>query len=320
MKYIVTFLCLVILKTFSAQKQVNLHFTPKVESSELAMNQVVTVNEVKVNFDHFNYYISNLHIIHDGNQDLDLSDTVFLVKANDFRLNLGQLNIENVEKIKFGVGVPEILNHLDISQYNENHPLSFQSPSMHWGWAAGYMHMIVGGYADGNNDGIPEAYFELHNLGDINFFELELQTTNFNTSENQSDIFIDCNLDNWLSTINLGTVNIKHGENGVNKIVMENLNAFPVFTSSSSASTKTLTKFNGEIYFEKNENALTISWKEIFNANKIELISISGKIMNENNEIGNQGSIRFENLKNGIYFVNFYSKENTILNQIKVIY
>jgi hypothetical protein len=35
--------------------------------------------------------------------------------------------------------------------------LSFQTPSMYWGWQAGYMHMILGGYADDNGDGSLEA-------------------------------------------------------------------------------------------------------------------------------------------------------------------
>jgi hypothetical protein len=303
-----------------SQSQFTLHFTPKVQSSELSMNELVSVNGIKVNFDHFNYYLSNLHIIYDGNQDLDLSDTVFLVKSNDFRLNLGLLNISNVEKIQFGIGVPEHLNHLDISKYKENHPLSFQTPSMHWGWAAGYMHMIIGGYADSNGDENTDAYFELHNLGDLNYYQTEVVVNEFNTSENQKDIYIDCNIDTWLTSIDIATIGIKHSENGVNKNVLKNITLYPVFTSSLNASTPIISGFSGEVFFQKIENNLKLTWKGINHATKIKLISMDGKIISQNNEIENQGTQNFQNLKSGIYLANFYSNQNQLLNQIKIIY
>jgi hypothetical protein len=317
----ITLLIFLIASHFAkSQTQFTLHLTPKVQSSELSMNEIVTVNGVKVNFDHFNYYLSNLHIIHDGNQDLDLSDTIFLVKSNDFKLNLGYLNISNVEKIQFGIGVPEHLNHLDISKYKENHPLSFQTPSMHWGWTAGYMHMIIGGYADSNGDENTDAYFELHNLGDLNYYQTEVIVNEFNTSENQKDIYIDCNVDTWLTSIDIANVDIQHSENGVNKTVLKNIVLFPVFTSSLNASIPIISDFSGEVFYQKIENTIKITWKDINHATQIKLISMNGKIIDQNNEIENQGTQNFENLKNGVYLVNFYSNQNQLLNQIKVIY
>ena len=57
---------------------------------------------------------------------------------------------------EFTVGVPARFNTqqgteaMDISLYPETHPLSYQSPSMYWGWSFGYMYMIIGG-GEGSN-------------------------------------------------------------------------------------------------------------------------------------------------------------------------
>lgn len=318
-KVILILSCFVFLFGHS-QNLYNLHLVPKVQGSQLFMNEQVTVNGIKVNFDHFNYYLSNLHVFYDGNQDLDLSDTVFLIKSDDFVLNLGDLAIQNVEKISFGVGVQYELNHLDISMYNESHPLSFQTPSMHWGWASGYMHMVIGGTADSNLDEIPDAYFELHNLGDNNYYIIEVVINEVNTSGNQKDIFIDCNVDAWLTLIDLGINGIKHGENGVNYKVMKNITVEQVFTNPLLTTIVEKTNFEGEIFSSISYSGFELNWKNFSNLENIELIDINGKIITSKNQLGNQGLMNFENLHQGIYFARFYSKENKILNQFKINY
>jgi hypothetical protein len=108
--------------------------------------------------DHFDYYVSNVQLTYDGGQTV-LIDSVFLVEPQSHTLLLGNFNLSQIEKINFMVGVPKPRNlqsgsqAIDISLYPENHPLSFQSPTMYWGWQFGYMHMIIGGYADDNGDG-----------------------------------------------------------------------------------------------------------------------------------------------------------------------
>ncbi len=301
------------------QTQVNLHFSPKVESLNFNLGDTVNINGKKASINYFNYYISNLHIIYNGGQDLDLSDSVFLVKHQNHSLDLGMLNVSNIEKIAFGVGVPQDLNHLDISTYPENHPLSFQDPSMHWGWTSGYTHMIVGGNADSNLDENPDAYFEIHNIGDGNYYLVEVVCNEINTNSNQKDIYINCNLDTWLGLTDLGTVGIKHGETGTNFLVMKNLTLRPVFSFPANASLETISDFTGKVYASKENLETKITWKDITSLDIFSLIDSNGKLIKEEKVKNNSDSIILANFNNGIYFMNFYSKEGKLLNQLKVI-
>jgi hypothetical protein len=262
MKKIIAFVFINVNLLLFSQSNLRLQLTPKVETNQITLNQIVNVHGKKVLLDHFNYYLSNLHVFYDGNQDLDLSDTVFLVKANNFILDLGTHTVQNIEKITFGVGVPQNLNHLDISIYRDNHPLGFQTPSMHWGWAAGYMHMIIGGRADANNDQDPEKVFELHNLGDANYHSLSLNVIQTNTSTDVIDVFMDCHVDRWMKNIPIKTIGVQHTSINYNASIMLNVVHENVFDTN----TLDRLKLSGFALSEK---------MEILPGNKIALISLS---------------------------------------------
>ncbi len=302
----------------SAQSAYKVYFTPKVDNQHFGLGDLLTDdNGKKMTIDHFNYYISHLHVIHDGGQDLDLSDTVFLIKHNNFSFDLGELNITQLEKIKFGVGVPYELSHLDISQYPENHPLSYQSPSMQWGWAAGYMHMIVGGMADSDNDELPDAYFELHNLGDGNYYEIELDVTATNEAGGKS-IYIDCNLDTWLGTTDLGTNGVKHNSTGVNYTVMKNVILRPVFTSSVNAAIQENALQTGEAFFFRNTSGNFLKWSGMQDLQGLRLLDLNGKLLLEQELKLSSGETELGTLKSGAYFVQFYGRNNMLLHAIKI--
>ncbi|MCE3294680.1 MAG: hypothetical protein K0R65_394 [Crocinitomicaceae bacterium] len=318
MKHFLFLLSLFTAGFMSAQTAYKVSFTPRVDNVYFALNEIVTDdNGKKMSIDHFNYYISHVHLIHDGGQDLDLGDTVFLVKHNNFTLDLGTLNITSLEKIKFGVGVPAELSHLDISQYPENHPLTYQTPSMQWGWAAGYMHMIVGGNADSDNDEVPDAYFEIHNLGDQNYYEIELDVTAVDEASHKA-VYIDCNLDTWLGMTDLAENGIKHGETGVNFTVMKNVILRPVFTASANAGLQEYAK-TGEAVFFKNTSGNFLKWSEMNDLQEISLVDMNGKLLVQKEISGSSGEIELGALKNGAYFVQFYAKNKSLLRGMKFV-
>lgn len=287
-----------------SQSPLKLHFTPKVGTQNFALEQLVLDASSKTfEANYFNYYISKLHVIHDGGQDLDLSDTIFLVKHDAHILDLGLQSISNVEKVTFGVGVPQELNHLDISQYPENHPLSYQTPSMQWGWTAGYTHMIVGGNADSNDDGQTDAYFEIHCLGDGNYYEIEVVTGALDLNGGK-EIFIDCNLDTWLGTTNLGTNGIMHGETGVNYTVMKNVILRPVFTASSNAGVQELSDFNFTYKMDASGTCY-INWNNV-KVDELQLVDLSGKLLQDLN-VASKNTAELS-LKQGTYVLRFLSK------------
>lgn len=303
-----------------SQTPFKLIFSPKVEGLDFELNQVVTdKNGKKMSIDHFDYYISHLHIIHDGGQDLNLADTVFLVEFDNYILDLGVLNVNQVESIQFGVGVPAELNHTDITAYPANHPLSFQDPSMQWGWSAGYMHMIVGGLSDGDNNQIPESYFEIHNLGDGNYYEIEVPVGEVLEQDNSKSINLDCNLDTWIGTTDLANNGIQHGENGVNFNVMKNVSMRPVFTADANANVEQKNVLSGKLYFTKNANSTSVKWSEVPDLFEYKLIDANGALIQQNKISGSSGEVSFFEIKTGVYFIEFYTKNNQLINKLKII-
>ena len=308
-----------------SQKNIFLDISPMFQSSSLEMNVNYTAWDGKtIKFDHFDYYLSDVQIFHDGGQSI-LLDSVFLVEPQNHTLYLGGHNVNQIEQISFIVGVPKPMNTqtgveaIDISLYPENHPLSFQTPSMYWGWQAGYMHMIVGGYADDNGDGSLEAYFEMHNLGNQNQKLVEFPTIiQTNTSSNQIDIFMNCQVDRWINTIPLSTVGVAHGETGSNATILNNSLTEDVFIQPANASIPSHGS-NSKIYFSNQSTALTIHWNEIADLDKILVYDINGKIVKELPSTSPTGQVDIENLDNGYYVIQFFNKNSLLIGSLNAV-
>ena len=317
---------LLILNQGFSQKNIFLDISPMFQSSSLEMNVNYTAWDGRtIKFDHFDYYLSDVQIFHDGGQSI-LLDSVFLVEPQNHTLYLGGHNVNQIEQISFIVGVPKPMNTqigvdaIDISLYPENHPLSFQTPSMYWGWQAGYMHMIVGGYADDNGDGSLEAYFEMHNLGNQNQKLVEFPTIiQTNTSSNQIDIFMNCQVDRWINTIPLSTVGVAHGETGSNATILNNVLTQDVFIQPANASIESINS-NAKIYFSNDQNSLEIHWKELNDLEKIRVIDINGKIISEFTTNESQSQLSIENLEKGYYIVQFFNKNSLLIGSLNAVH
>lgn len=302
-----------------SQKHVYVHFVPRVAGIPLVLNSVVQdLQGVEMTVEYFNYYLSNLHITYDGSQDLDVSDTVFLIQSTDYTLDLGMQNITSVAQVNFGIGVPSDLNHLDISSYPTTHPLSFQTPAMHWGWTAGYSFMIVGGQGDTDNDGTPEAPFQLHNLGDASYKNVSIETI-ATESESQIDVYIYCNLDKWLYGNNPGTVGIVHGSTSVNIATMNNVDLRNVFQASETAGVETVQTEKGFIKAINSGSSVQISWTEINKAANYSMIDVNGKTIESGKINSNQADLAFTDLTPGIYVFTLYSDNMDKLNQLRIV-
>lgn len=324
-KILTTVIAVLTVSVISAQKNVFITISPKNGGVDLQMGtDIANLNGLKFNLDHFDYYLSGLHVIHDGGQDLDLSDTVFLVEPANHVLYLGYLNVTTIEQINFSVGVPSNLNTssgadaIDIAAYPAGHPLSFQDPSMHWGWTAGYMHMIIGGEADSNNDDIVDYGFELHNLGDANYRSVQLPVVQTNTLADQIDIYLNCNVDYWIKDISIETVGILHGTTGANMEIMKNVETEPVFDQSATASVPANYENVGKIYFSSDVSSVTVKWESVKNANHYTLTDASGKMVQTGNADNYSGNVVFENLSNGIYHFQLFDQQNNKLNAVKI--
>ncbi len=324
-KIIVIAICTLLSALSYSQQNVFITLSPKVASTDLVIGtNVSNLNGVVFNLDYFDYYLSGLHIIHDGGQDLDLSDTVFLVEPTNFVLYLGYLNVTNIEQIQFAVGVPANLNTqvgsdaIDISVYPHAHPLSFQDPSMYWGWTSGYAHMIIGGQADSNNDGAPDALFQLHNLGNANYLPYQMPIIQIQTNLSQIDVYINCNVDTWLKDIAIQTVGVLHGSANENTDVMNNVITESVFDQGANAIVSNAEFGVGTMSFSSANSSLTVSWKNIKNVGTFQLNDLSGKVMKFGSVSDETGTLVFDNVSNGLYNFTFFDKNLNTLNTLKV--
>ena len=318
MKKIVTLIAIAIVGNSFTQKTLNLTFHPKASNQDLILDEIVQdITGAAMTISAFNYYISNIHVIYDGGQDLDLSDTVLLVQTDAGSFDLGQYDVPNIEQINFSVGVPEPINHLDITQYPTGHFLSFQTPSMHWGWTSGYKFLLVDGRADSNGDGEPTTLFQLHDLGDANFKNFQLPTVGTYMNE-RTQININCNLEQWLFGADVATLGVQHGSTGINAATMNNVNDRAVFESPASAGITELSKV-GSLFFVNNGGNVEIKWNEVTGANSYNLIDLNGKVIVSNSTNENSGTYTSSNLSSGAYIFNITDVNGTTLNSIKVV-
>ncbi|MFN5879131.1 MAG: MbnP family protein [Flavobacteriales bacterium] len=309
-----------------AQKNVFLNLSPKVGGIDLQMATDYTdLQGTTFNLDHFDYYLSNVEIIHDGGQSILIGDTVFLVEPQNYSLYLGYHDLVEIEQINFGIGVPDNMNTqsgldaIDISVFPTGHPLSFQEPSMHWGWTAGYMFMIVGGNADSNSDGIADQYFELHNLGNQNYANVLLPVVPTYTNSNQIDIHVNCNVDVWLKDIAIQSVGIVHGSSGANGDVMKNPETEAVFTQDASANIGEDAAVVGEIFFLTEQSSVKVVWTDVINATSFILTELNGKSISTGDVVSDDGTVRFDDLTSGVYIFRLLGMSGDQLNVLKVV-
>ena len=310
MKGLLSILMLSIASFIQAQSDVFLHIKAVCGNQPVVLQTNVTSSSGQVfNVEHFNYYVSDMVLYHDGGTATMVSPSVFIFTPDIQGYYLGNYSIQQLDSIRFMVGVPSRLNTQqgseaqDISSYPMSHPLSFQSPSMYWGWQFGYMHMVVGGNADSNNDQQVDAYFELHNLGDHNQRVVEMPVVATQTTMNQKDVYLECHLDQLLRNIPLDIVGILHGETGLNDTVMANVNGYPVFVQPQNAGINQNITINFFLY----ENTVYL---ENTGAQRLVVLDYLGRKMQEFKIEGSKVNFPLD-LSEGMYVLSLYGPDNT---------
>jgi len=294
-----------------SQKNIFLRLKPVFDTQTFQSQTVYTGNNgQEITLDYFKYYLADITIIHDGGQVLTLGETVYLIDDANYTIYLGAHPVTTVEQVNFLIGVPKRFNTQsgalaqDISTYDASNALSFQSPSMYWGWSTGYMHMITGGKADGNNDNVPESYFELHNLGNNN--QQMVTNTNVvqaNTSANQVELNFDCHIDRWLNGINLATLGILHDETGLNITAMQNVNTQDVFDQPANADISIVSQ--SAIQFSSQQGAIQCTWTGKLSESEIMLFDSFGRELGKQSLGNTTGQFTWIGLTPGMYFVQY---------------
>lgn len=275
--------------------------------------------------DRLEYYISEVTITHDGGIETTIADLWILVDAaNETVADLGSHNIDSVESISFYIGVDPDHNHLDPSVYPSSHPLALKVPSMHWGWSGGYRFAAVEG-ADEN-----ETAFQIHALGDVNYFEATVETGSQDVNGTQT-ITVYANYSRAFDGIDITKGVINHGETDEAEELLLNFNQF-VFTAGAPTDTFTSPDDNSTSIAEASStrylqvmpnpasnNRVSFKLNGATSAYQIQLFDITGKLVAQasNNQPGQFQSI--ENLHAGLYFMTVTEAGSGFSETVRVI-
>lgn len=292
----------------TAQKDVTLTIKHMLGGNTFAFNQAATNNlNNNLNIDRIDYYISGITIIHDGGMQTPVPASTILFVEGDINhfANLGNYNVTNVEGVKFSIGVPSSVNNQDPAQWTGSHPLAPKSPSMHWGWSAGFRFVALEGKAGSSLS----TTYQMHGLGNSNYFT---QTVMVNGLNQGNDVYINLEADytEALRGIDVTQGPIDHGVDATDLTVLENFRDY-VF-SAGTAIPLAVSNFENEIDLNIFPNPSTSDVRiTLDNTGKTAVTSaqvfdISGRMINEVSLVNqNEATISFD--AKGIYFVRLNS-------------
>lgn len=220
----ITFLLLLSTLLIQAQTKVNLKINHMLGSKAFKFNTLVTTPAgYSVQVKRMDYFISKIKLVHDGGKETKLDSIYILEDASTGMVhNLGNRNITNLEGIKFSIGVdndPHVnpndssnntTNHTNPALWPSGHALAPKmTNSMHWGWTAGYRFAAMEGGA-----GAGGAFtFEIHALGDANYFEVNLPVK-LSAKNGELNIVLNADYLQSLNNIDVSKGLIEHSETG----------------------------------------------------------------------------------------------------------
>lgn len=261
------------------------------------------------------YYISGIKLVHDGGTITPITDKVILVKGdNNVAVNLGSFSITDLEGISFSIGVDTPDNNSDPSTKSTDDPLYFQSPSMHWGWSAGYRFVALEGMAGTttlNKD------FQLHGLWNANYFEQTITTSGVSTASS-IDINLDADYTQALKGIDVASGPIDHGVNTADLVMLENFrdHVFRVAVPTAIQPNIDLAKMV-KVYPIPANDVLNI---DLLNNNvqSVKIIDINGKLM-KTITLNQRNAINLASFARGTYILRFLDENNAVLGNQNIV-
>ena len=296
--------------TVMAQTAVSLKINHKLGSDNFAFETEASNNldnPFKVN--RMEYYMSGFTVFHDG-ASTAIDDLNVLVRANeDTTIDLAMLDATEITEIRFHIGIAEDLNHEDPASYAPSHPLAPQNPSMHWGWAAGYRFVAMEGNVGGNFSEV----FQLHGLGDENYFETSTEVMPTTTSEGIL-IELDADYNRVLEGMDLSGGVISHGAMGEAKIALENFRDYVFTQASATTAIADYSAVNALQIFPNPTATNTVNISlDIANeaATQLELFRADGSLVNTS-ILSNQGTATLQLGAKGLYFLRVSQEGETV--------
>ncbi|MES2379537.1 MAG: MbnP family protein [Bacteroidota bacterium] len=290
-----------------AQKNVVLRVHHLLAGQPFAFNQASSNNLGNgFNLSRLEYYVSSIKVKHDGGMTMNATDVYALVKANSTStdIDLSSLSVNTIEGIAFSIGVNAPQNNQDPTQWASGHPLAPKSPSMHWGWTAGYRFVAMEGKTGTNLNTV----FEIHALGNVNYFEQTINTTA--TQENGKWIInVYADYAQSLRGIAISQGVISHGETGEAATLLTNFktNVFKASSVTGMFEQNLNTPF--VVYPNPSTGKFSIDLSQLPQVNKIVVNNILGQNVLEQKS---QSSSEINLTAKGIYIVSLFDNNNLV--------
>ena len=297
-----------------SQTPVNLNIYHKLGTADFAYNQPSQNNMSNGNFKltRMEYYMTKFTIIHDGGMITTVpSSVVAIVKANEqTSIALGSYNVTNIEGIKFHIGVHTPVNHQDPSVQPSGTPLSFQSPSMHWGWTSGYRFIAL----EGKTGTAMNQTTELHGLGDANYYETTVMAVG-NLFNGEYFVNVDADYNRALENVNISQGVVVHGENQEAAVMIANFKNYVYSPSASLAGLTESIAENTSVYPIPSNGSLTISTPVNFIGNSIKIFDLTGKLIQEHVLVDGQNKLGISLKNKGFYILDFYQNNDKLFSK-----
>lgn len=270
------------------------------------------------NVDRLEYYISSISITHDGGTITNVPNKWILANAST-QVNelLGNFSITTIESVTFSIGVETPTNHNDPSLLTASHPLAPKSPSMHWGWSSGYRFIAMEGMAGTSS---PNQNFELHGLGDVNYFSQTIVTSG---TSDANGLIIELNADyeQGLKDVNVASGVISHGEVNEAKTLLQNFRDHVFTAANTNVSVADLNKDEIFKMYPNPANAsenITYEYNGTLTNVSLELTDLRGRTILKQ-EVNSSNNNISQKLEQGLYIINLKTSSGEVLNTQKLI-
>ncbi len=293
-------------------QQVNLIIHHKWMGNDFGLNLAGSTSDGEVfKFDLLKYYITGITLTHDGGQQTTIPNFVAIADASDVTtvLDLGTPAVNSIEGVEFFIGVDSARNHDDPSLAPLTDPLSFQSPSMHWGWASGYRFLLL----EGRSGVAYDQVVQVHPLGDQNYFANNLTMTSI-LEGGDKNLHVVGEYQEALRGMTIMSGLIMHGFTDEAATAMINFrdNVFQPQILGMNESTVNTVQFypnptTGKVYIKNGTHNL----KEIL------VQDCTGKTLFENKFSSDLTSFTLEEI--GMYFIRCITNDGTISTQKLVV-
>lgn len=299
------------MQNISAQTLVKLRINHKLGTENYAKNTTKSNNlGHNFNIQRLEYYLSSIVVIHDGGMMDTIKNAYFLVNPSSpsETMTLDSVTFTNIEAIQFGVGVDASRNNGNPADYLPGHPLAPKSPSMHWGWTAGYRFLAIEGKSGVN---VNQTY-ELHGLWNRSYYIQRIPAT---TKNENGDVIIELNANysNILKDIELNSGVIAHGAGTTDDKALQNMRDH-VFTNTNGTSNVLSVKSNKAVSILTYPNPIqaksTLNIKvDGYDNYIIKVTNLSGQVVFESTANATEMSFN----KSGIYLIQIYSDKKKLL-------